>query len=420
MEISVDNRFPLYFYFRIASQIIKQAKIYRNEGSLDDLYQALTRYSRLMSEIIPQHLDYATYSLKEKIHHKKILQEFVKELEKMKPLLERKNKKIIGQNASRSKQNDNGSPLTSERWNWEDQTFPSYNEGKAICSRSTETKGRRCIASKMEDRNLKLAYDTRVNKKTCAPNQALSPVAAVASRDHDINVNVVRHHFSSILSCVESLPLVGQVSHITSPDSINEHSESSSGGSSSSKDIKDVHISARLMEEFMELARANTEKDIETCGILGAFLTNQTFYVTTLIIPKQEATSNSCQALNEEEIYSIQDGQSLFPVGWIHTHPSQTCFLSSIDLHTQYSYQIMLPEAIAIVMAPTDPARNYGIFRLTDPGGLTVLKECRESGGFHPHPEMSHDGRPIYESCSNVYINPNLRFEIIDLRSAPP
>lgn len=30
--------------------------------------------------------------------------------------------------------------------------------------------------------------------------------------------------------------------------------------------------SVRLMEEFMELAKDNTDKNFETCGILGAFL----------------------------------------------------------------------------------------------------------------------------------------------------
>lgn len=28
----------------------------------------------------------------------------------------------------------------------------------------------------------------------------------------------------------------------------------------------------RLMEDFLDLAKENTEKDLETCGILGAFL----------------------------------------------------------------------------------------------------------------------------------------------------
>lgn len=28
----------------------------------------------------------------------------------------------------------------------------------------------------------------------------------------------------------------------------------------------------RLMEDFLELAKENTEKDLETCGMLGAIL----------------------------------------------------------------------------------------------------------------------------------------------------
>lgn len=34
------------------------------------------------------------------------------------------------------------------------------------------------------------------------------------------------------------------------------------------------------------------------------------------------------------------------------THPTQTAFLSSVDLHTHCSYQMMMPEAIAIVCSP--------------------------------------------------------------------
>ena len=31
---------------------------------------------------------------------------------------------------------------------------------------------------------------------------------------------------------------------------------------------------------------------------------------------------------------------NLIAAGWIHTHPSQECFLSSVDLHMHYSYQV--------------------------------------------------------------------------------
>ncbi|ESQ35800.1 hypothetical protein EUTSA_v10008718mg [Eutrema salsugineum] len=186
------------------------------------------------------------------------------------------------------------------------------------------------------------------------------------------------------------------------------------GESSEPKILRDVHISERLMEDFTELARENTEKDLETCGTLAAFLERGIFYVTTLIIPKQESTANSCQAMNEVDVFSIQNERELHPVGWIHTHPSQGCFMSSVDLHTHYSYQVMVPEAFAVVVAPTDSSRSYGIFKLTDPGGMEVLRGCSETG-FHLH-EEPEDGNPVYEHCSNVYKNSNLRFEIFDLR----
>ncbi|CAK9180040.1 unnamed protein product [Ilex paraguariensis] len=205
-----------------------------------------------------------------------------------------------------------------------------------------------------------------------------------------------------------------EISRISGAESDNGHSKSSCNEPGTSKVLKDVHISAQLMEDFLELSRDNTNKDLETCGVLGAFLKEGIFYVTTLIIPKQESTSNSCQALNEEEIFAIQNEQSLFPVGWIHTHPSQSCFMSSIDVHTQYSYQMMVPEAVAIVMAPTDKSRKHGIFRLSDPVGMNILKECQERG-FHTH-EETVDGSSIYEQCSNVYVNPYVRLEICDLR----
>lgn len=175
-----------------------------------------------------------------------------------------------------------------------------------------------------------------------------------------------------------------------------------------------LHISTAMMENFMRLAKSNTEKNLETCGILAGSLKNRKFFVTTLIIPKQEATSDSCQATNEEEIFDVQDKKSLFPLGWIHTHPSQSCFMSSIDIHTHYSYQVMLPEAVAIVMAPKDSSRTHGIFRLTSPGGMSVIRSC-DHRGFHPHDDPP-DGGPIYQHCTDVYMNPNLKVDVIDLR----
>ena len=49
----------------------------------------------------------------------------------------------------------------------------------------------------------------------------------------------------------------------------------------------------------------------------------------------------------------VLEDYDVITLGWIHTHPSQSAFLSSVDLHTHFGYQSMMPEAIAIVYAPT-------------------------------------------------------------------
>lgn len=247
-----------------------------------------------------------------------------------------------------------------------------------------------------------------VSVDSCCGHESFCPILdgkCIHVRVH----NVTQSSPCPVLSCVESAP---QGSHISR---INDVGDQDKEPCNEPKDLQDVHISVRLMEDFIDLAKDNTEKDLETCGVLGAFLERGTFYVTTLIIPKQESTSSSCLAINEAEVFSIQNERSLFPVGWIHTHPSQSCFMSSIDLHTQFSYQVMVPEAFAIVVAPTDNSRKCGIFRITNPSGMKVLRECQENDGFHPHSETS-DGSPIYENCTHVYTNSNLRFEIFDLR----
>ncbi|KAH1264357.1 AMSH-like ubiquitin thioesterase 2 [Glycine max] len=371
------------------------------------------------------------------------------------------------------------------------------------------------------------------------------PAAIKTANRYFLLQKVTQSWPSPALCFVETVPQDAQSSHVTAFNS--------GDGSSKSDNERDVHISMRLMEDFLDLAKENTEKDLETCGILGAYLEKGTLYLTTLIIPKQESASNSCQATNEEEVFKILNERSLYPVGWIHvclptyfaidsvnvgwvrfgekisiqtnltcqllgskyhqirdetqqltacfdhiyvtsywwskttilirktnvplhtcevavgnilsiylrvgwvrprgldsgligeaypnrpslcwehvlgtgcdiknskltidlvlTHPSQSCFMSSVDLHTQYSYQVMIPEAFAIVLAPNDTSRSCGLFRLTKPEGMNILKNCQETG-FHPHKEPDN-GSPVYEHCSNVYKNSNLRFEIFDLR----
>jgi STAM-binding protein len=183
----------------------------------------------------------------------------------------------------------------------------------------------------------------------------------------------------------------------------------------SGKPLKTLYTPTELESSFLKIAHSNTLRKLETCGILCGRLSLNAFFITSLLIPKQESTSNTCQTIDEESIFEYIDKNDLFVLGWIHTHPTQSCFLSSIDLHTQNSYQIMLPEAIAIVCSPKFPSNKFGIFRLTDPPGISIITNCQRSG-FHPHEEAN-----IYKRCSkankgHVVLKNGLPFEVVDLR----
>uniref|UniRef100_A0A1X7TST2 MPN domain-containing protein n=1 Tax=Amphimedon queenslandica TaxID=400682 RepID=A0A1X7TST2_AMPQE len=127
-----------------------------------------------------------------------------------------------------------------------------------------------------------------------------------------------------------------------------------------------------------------------------------TLKITHIIVPKQMGKADSCETMKEEELFDALDKHDLITVGWIHTHPSQTAFMSSVDLHTHYSYQIMLQEAIAIVVAPKYD--KVGNFTLTQPHGLNYIGRC-SGKGFHTHPKEP----PLYEGCHGNLITPTLR-----------
>lgn len=181
------------------------------------------------------------------------------------------------------------------------------------------------------------------------------------------------------------------------------------------KPLKTLYTPKELESSFLKIAQPNTNKKLETCGILCGKLSLNAFFITTLLIPKQESTANTCSTTDEESIFEYIDNNDLFVLGWIHTHPTQSCFLSSVDLHTQNSYQIMLPEAIAMVCAPKFPPNDFGIFRLTDPPGIGVITNCKRTG-FHPHDEGS-----VYKRCNksnrgHVVLKNGLPFKVVDLR----
>lgn len=119
--------------------------------------------------------------------------------------------------------------------------------------------------------------------------------------------------------------------------------------------LRTLFLPTELRTQFLSLASSNTRNNLETCGILCGTLISSALFISHLVIPDQVSTSDTCETTDEGEntLFDYVDGEELMVCGWIHTHPTQTCFLSSRDLHTSVGYQVMLPESVAIVCAPS-------------------------------------------------------------------
>jgi STAM-binding protein len=147
----------------------------------------------------------------------------------------------------------------------------------------------------------------------------------------------------------------------------------------------------------MAFAAANTARNQETCAVLcGKVDLLGAFRITHAILPKQVGAADRVTTSHEEELFNTQIELDVLTLGWIHTHPTQTCFLSSVDLHTQYSYQVMMPEAVAIVCAPKYNAVGY--FSVTSTG-MPVLQSCSQRG-FHQHNQAG-----LYDNAAHVLLD---------------
>ncbi|KAI8627187.1 hypothetical protein F5Y19DRAFT_477753 [Xylariaceae sp. FL1651] len=178
--------------------------------------------------------------------------------------------------------------------------------------------------------------------------------------------------------------------------------------------IRPIFLPRQLRHEFLSIASENTRRGLEMCGILCGTAVNNALFVRCLLIPEQKCTSDTCETENEGVMLDYCIEEELLMLGWIHTHPTQTCFMSSRDLHTQSGYQVMLPESIAIVCAPKfEP--SYGIFRLTNPPGLSHVLNCTQSATFHAH-AVDNLYTEAEHPPGHVYEHDNLDFYVQDLR----
>ncbi|GBM81438.1 STAM-binding protein-like A [Araneus ventricosus] len=401
--VTVDRGIPIRRYFRSGSEMLKMAKMYLDEGQLENAYILYTKYTTLFIEQIPKHPEYPTLTDVEKIDLRKNLEAIFAIAEKVKASL-------IG-------------AYTKKYKKWKEERERQEAEERLRQLHLLEEQ-----QNKLKELKLKEDFEKEKSWRLAQGREMLRNMEAVYPESVEIIDSYAlddsvdqRSNISSRISAYTPSPSIKEQSI---PPSIENRAISMPSFDRSTKprsllspgpDSAYVHglriviVPSKGIDTFLNLAKQNTDRNVETCGILAGKMSHNQLMVTHLLIPKQTGTSDSCTTDNEEDIFMYQDKHDLITLGWIHTHPSQTAFMSSVDLHTHCSYQLMMPEAIAIVCSPK--YEKTSIFSLTPNFGLDYISQCQQKG-FHPHPNEP----AIYEESVHVKLDNHAAVNVIDLR----
>ncbi|XP_075971464.1 STAM-binding protein-like A [Anticarsia gemmatalis] len=379
--VDVDPNVPPRRYYRSGLEMVRMANVYLAEGSLENAYILYMKFMTLFLEKIRKHPEYAGVPAQVKAVNQTKLKEVMPKAEKLK-------QKLLEQYAKEHVIYQENEKL---RLKAEEERKKQEREDAKLAERlqADENKG--------HDGNTAGPHLLHADQWAVTPSAP--PVDGVLYPD-DFAAEPPRappHHYQPVP------PLIPP----SRPTPASASVGSLFGGQAR---LRTVLVPAALLARFLRLAANNTARNVETCGILAGILERDQLKITHVVVPKQTGTSDSCSTNNEEEIFHYQDQHNLITLGWIHTHPTQTAFLSSVDLHTQCSYQLMMPEAIAIVCAPK--YNETGYFALTPEYGMQFITNCRQSG-FHPHPTDP----PLFHTVQHIRVDDSAPVEIVDLRN---
>ncbi|XP_061448617.1 STAM-binding protein isoform X2 [Rhineura floridana] len=390
--VEVNEDVPPRRYYRSGVEIIRMATIYSEEGNIERAFILYNKYITLFIEKLPKHRDYKTAIIPEKRETVKKLKEvaFPRAEELKKELLQKYSKEYTEYNVQKKKQEEEFArnlalqqQLEEERqrvarMKQQQAEQEQFNAFEEMIRHQELEKERLKIVQQFGQPIPDSLEGPLIPGMVRPPTDSLSPSGGVV------------------------LPKPPAVDRSLKPGALG-----SPENNATIEGLRHVIVPRELCHKFLQLADANTARGVETCGILCGKLMKNEFTITHVIIPKQYGGPDYCNTENEEELFLIQDQYSLITLGWIHTHPTQTAFLSSVDLHTHCSYQMMLPESIAIVCSPK--YQETGFFKLTD-HGMEEISSCRQKG-FHPH---SKDP-PLFTTCNHVTVMER-EVMVLDLR----
>ncbi|XP_071585401.1 STAM-binding protein isoform X4 [Heliangelus exortis] len=344
--VEVNEEIPPRRYYRSGVEILRMATVYSEEGNLEHAFILYNKYITLFIEKLPQHRDYKTAVIPEKKETVKKLKEvaFPRAEELKAELLRRYSKDYAKyQEQKKEEEEEFARSLALQQQLEEERSRVALMKQQQAEQEQFQAFEKMIRQQELEKERLRIVQE--FGKPEPSPESLDGPlIPGVENPPTNLTPKTSPVHPAS--------PSAGTGS--SKPPVVDRSLKPSALGSTENNAsvdaLRQVIVPRELCQKFLQLADANTVRGVETCGIL-------------------------CGKL---------------------THPTQTAFLSSVDLHTHCSYQMMLPESIAIVCSPK--YQETGFFKLTE-HGLEEISSCRQKG-FHPHPKEP----PLFTTCNHVSV----------------
>jgi len=143
-----------------------------------------------------------------------------------------------------------------------------------------------------------------------------------------------------------------------------------------------IQISSLALLKMLKHGRAGVP--MEVMGLmLGTFIDDYTVRVIDVFAMPQSGTGVSVEAVDpvfQSNMLELlkQTGRPETVVGWYHSHPGFGCWLSSVDVNTQQSFEQLNKRAVAVVVDPIQSVKGKVVidaFRTINPQLTQILKQ---------------------------------------------
>ena len=120
---------------------------------------------------------------------------------------------------------------------------------------------------------------------------------------------------------------------------------------------------------------------LEVMGLmLGDYVDDYTVKCIDVFSMPQSGTETSIESIDEGfQVKMVemlkQTGRNEIVVGWYHSHPGFGCWLSSVDINTQKTFEQQVPRTVAVVVDPIQSVRGKVVidaFRTYGASGLDM------------------------------------------------